>query len=96
MNAVITEHDKTALHVKAVVLPATTISEAIVNYATQHQIDLIVLGTRGRSPLERVRTGSVAERVVHRAPCPVMTIHHPEHEFMISDAGAPSRREAAQ
>jgi hypothetical protein len=29
--------------------------------------------------------GSVADKVVRRAPCPVMTVHHPEHEFLAAD-----------
>jgi nucleotide-binding universal stress UspA family protein len=94
MDALITEDDRAALHVQAVVLPSTTTSEAILNYAQRHEVDLIILGTHGRSALERVRVGSVAERVVRRAPCPVMTIHHPEREFTISDAALPSRTEA--
>jgi hypothetical protein len=29
--------------------------------------------------------GSVAEKVVRRSPCPVLTVHHPEHEFVVPD-----------
>lgn len=46
----------------------------IIEYAKQHQVDLIVLGTHGRGALEHVILGSVAERVVRRAPCAVLTI----------------------
>jgi len=54
----------------------------IVRYATQHRIDLIVLGTHGRGPLGHILLGSVAERVVRTAPCPVLTVRHPQAEFV--------------
>ncbi len=55
----------------------------IIRYAREKKIDLIVLGTHGRSGLKHVLLGSVAERVVRKAPCPVLTIRHPEHEFVM-------------
>jgi nucleotide-binding universal stress UspA family protein len=47
---------------------------AIVEHAKRETADLIVMGTQGRSGLSRVLLGSVAERVVREAPCPVMTV----------------------
>ena len=61
-------------------------SDEIVQHALDHEIDLIVMGTHGREGVARVLVGSVAEKVVRRAPCPVMTVHHPEHEFVLPDA----------
>ena len=55
----------------------------IIRYARDHQIDLIVMGTHGRSGLAHVLLGSVAERVVRKAPCPVLTVRPPEHEFVM-------------
>jgi nucleotide-binding universal stress UspA family protein len=55
----------------------------IIRYAKEKNIDLIVLGTHGRSGLAHVMLGSVAERVVRIAPCPVLTVRHPEHEFVM-------------
>ncbi len=55
----------------------------IVSYAREKQIDLIVLGTHGRSGLRHAILGSVAERVVRKAPCPVLTIRHPGHDFVM-------------
>ena len=49
-------------------------SEAILKTAHTRHCDLIVLGTHGRSGLHRLLVGSVAEAVLRRAPCPVMTI----------------------
>jgi nucleotide-binding universal stress UspA family protein len=54
----------------------------IVRYATEQQIDLIVLGTHGRGPLSHMLLGSVTEKVVRKAPCPVLTVRHPQHEFV--------------
>jgi len=54
----------------------------IIRYAKENDIDLIVMGTHGRSGLAHVIIGSVAERVVRKAPCPVMTVRHPKHEFV--------------
>jgi nucleotide-binding universal stress UspA family protein len=53
----------------------------IIRYARDKEIDLIVLGTHGRSGLKHALLGSVAERVVRKAPCPVLTIRHPDHGF---------------
>lgn len=47
----------------------------IVDYAKREGIDLIVMGTHGRTGLTHMFLGSVAERVVRTAPCPVLTIH---------------------
>jgi nucleotide-binding universal stress UspA family protein len=55
----------------------------IVRYAKSHEIDLIVIGTHGRGPVAHMLLGSVAEKVVRKAPCPVLTVRHPEHEFVM-------------
>jgi nucleotide-binding universal stress UspA family protein len=46
----------------------------VVEYARDESIDLIVLGTHGRSGVAHLFLGSVAERVVRTAPCPVLTV----------------------
>ncbi len=51
---------------------------AIVRFAETEAIDLIVLGTHGRTGLMRMLMGSVAESIVRRAPCPVLTFKQPE------------------
>ena len=45
-------------------------------------IDLIVIATHGRGWLAHLLLGSVAEKVVRKAPCPVMAVHLAEHEFI--------------
>jgi nucleotide-binding universal stress UspA family protein len=56
--------------------------EEIIRFAREKDIDLIVMGTHGHTGLAHLLLGSVAERVVRRAPCPVLTVRHPEHEFV--------------
>jgi nucleotide-binding universal stress UspA family protein len=53
----------------------------IIEYAAKQDIDLIVMATHGRTGLAHVLLGSVAEKVVRRAPCPVLTIKHPGMKF---------------
>ena len=53
-------------------------SEAIITTAKEIEADLIVMGTRGLSGFKHVMLGSVAERTVRLAPCPVLTVHAPE------------------
>ena len=50
-------------------------ADAIVEYAVTHEIELIVCGTHGRSGFSRFTEGSVAEQIVRRAGCPVLTVH---------------------
>jgi len=52
-------------------------ADAIVTYADEHGIDLIVMGTHGRTGLDRILIGSVADEVTRSAPVPVMTYHPP-------------------
>ena len=56
--------------------PATV----IVDEAREINADLIVIGTQGLSGLKHLLLGSIAERVVQRAPCPVLTIKTREEE----------------
>ena len=68
------------------VVTSNTTAEAIVTYAREARVDLIVIGTHGRGGMSRLLLGSVAERVVRTAPCPVLTVHHPERDFIRPDA----------
>jgi nucleotide-binding universal stress UspA family protein len=60
-------------------------SAEIIRYATEHEIDVIVLGTHGKGMLDQALFGSTTERVVRRAPCPVLTVRMREHEFVQGD-----------
>jgi nucleotide-binding universal stress UspA family protein len=86
IDALVTDEDRTQLRAKAVVGTSLSPAGTIVRYANEHGIGLIVMGTHGRKALTHVLMGSVAERVVRTAPCPVLTVKHPEHEFLVPDA----------
>ncbi len=62
----------------------------ITKFAEREKIDLIVMGTRGRTGLSHVFLGSVAERVVRHAPCPVLTVKLPARK-----GGESAREESA-
>lgn len=57
-----------------VILEVESIADVIVNYAKSHNVDLIVIGSRGRTGLKRFLLGSVAAGVVSHAQCPVMIV----------------------
>ena len=54
----------------------------IIRQAKESNADLIVMGTHGRGAIAHMLLGSVAEKTVRKAPCPVLTVRHPEHEFV--------------
>lgn len=78
----IREDIKEKISVEAVVVQGVPFTE-IIRAAKEYMVDLIVLGTHGRTGLSQAIMGSVAERVVRKSPCPVLTIRHPEHEFIM-------------
>ncbi len=81
LERVIQALNRPDLAVRPEVAEGTTY-EAIVSFARERGVDLIIMGTHGHTGLAHVLLGSVAERVVRRAPCPVLTVRHPEHEFV--------------
>ena len=70
------------LNVVATVKRASNVAHAITEYATANPIDLIIVGTHGRGAVSRFLMGSVAERVVRSAPCPVLTVRADERDFI--------------
>jgi len=55
----------------------------IVRYARDHQVDLLVIATHGRTGLKHALFGSVAEKVIRKAPCPVLVVKRGEREFVL-------------
>jgi nucleotide-binding universal stress UspA family protein len=86
LNATLEEADVRELNGRAKFLTAGNVAAAIAGYAKDEHIDLIVMGTHGRTGWSHLLLGSVAEKVVRMAPCPVLTVRHPEHEFIAPDA----------
>jgi len=86
LEEAVTEADRRELKAVAEMVTSESPAREIANYANEHKVDLLVIGTHGRSGISRMLIGSVAEKVVRLAPCPVLTVHHPEHEFVLPDA----------
>jgi len=55
----------------------------IVRYARDRQIDLIVIATHGRTGLQHALFGSVAEKVIRKAPCPVLVVRPGQRDFVL-------------
>jgi universal stress protein A len=54
----------------------------INQYAQERDIDLIIIATHGHSGMEHILFGSTAEKVIRKAPCPVLVVRTGEHEFV--------------
>jgi nucleotide-binding universal stress UspA family protein len=94
-EALLTENDRRCLNAEAVILTRSQTAATIVDYARTNAIDLIVIGTHGRRAFARLMMGSVAERVVRTAPCPVLTVHSLQHEFVAPDVNVVTQSSAA-
>ena len=80
LDLVLTPEERTKYSAVVVLRSGSPFVE-VVRYARDEGMDLIVLGTHGRGAIAHMLLGSVAERVVRKAHCPVMTIRHAEHAF---------------
>lgn len=86
LDSQLTEEDRREFDAVPVLRTSASPALAIVAHAREAGTDLIIMGTHGRGPMAHLVMGSVAERVVRTAPCPVLTVKHPEHEFLRPDA----------
>jgi nucleotide-binding universal stress UspA family protein len=86
IELLLSDEDRAVLAAEAAVIVSNAPAYAIVDYARKANVDLIVMGTHGRGAVAHLLMGSVAERVVRLAPCPVLTVRRPEHEFVLPDA----------
>jgi nucleotide-binding universal stress UspA family protein len=86
MDRLLTPEDRQQLRAVSVIRTGRTAAVEIVSQAKLANIDVIILGTHGRTAVSHMLMGSVAEKVVRLAPCPVLTVRHPEHEFILPDA----------
>ena len=59
--------------------------DAIVACARELEVELIVMGKHHLGFVEHMLAGSVAEKVVRHAPCPVLIVQHPEHDFVVAE-----------
>lgn len=86
LETLVSAEDRQLLHATTQLMTSNSPALTITTYAKEHDVDLIVMGTHGRGAIAHLLMGSVAERVVRTAPCPVLTVRHPEHEFVQPDA----------
>ena len=101
LDSLITDDDRRTLTVVAEVRSHANPAAGIVAYAAGEPIDLIIVGTHGRGAVKQLLVGSVAERVVRTAPCPVLAVREP-NDFLApalavqSDVAPSARGEAAK
>lgn len=86
VDRLVTTEDREQLSAVVTLRTGNSPAFEIAAYAKAEGIDIIVMGTHGRSAMGHLLMGSVAEKVVRIAPCPVLTVRHPEHEFIQPDA----------
>jgi nucleotide-binding universal stress UspA family protein len=85
LDAAVSADDRAELPVRTVPLRSPSVPHAITDYASRNAIDLIVVGTHGRGAIHRFLIGSVAERVMRTAPCPVLTVRRYERDAIGDD-----------
>jgi nucleotide-binding universal stress UspA family protein len=81
MTKLLASRDIADVNLKSVIREGVPFRE-VEAYARENDIQLVVVGTHGRTGLSHLLLGSVAERVVRSAPCPVLTVHLHEREFV--------------
>jgi nucleotide-binding universal stress UspA family protein len=82
LGTMLTPEDVTRLRAEIALVAGNPFIE-IIRYAKANNIDLIVMGTHGRGPIAHMLLGSVAEKVVRKSPCPVLTVREAQHEFVM-------------
>ena len=86
LASLVPEPDRSALRARLQVLVSGSPAHAILSYARDEAIDLIVVGTHGRHGLAHFFLGSVAQHVSRAAGCPVLTVRAHERDFVQPDA----------
>jgi nucleotide-binding universal stress UspA family protein len=74
LDALVTQARRARVNARPLLLSGAAAHEAIARAAAKERSDVIVIGTHGRTGLERVLVGSVAARIIGTAPCPVLTV----------------------
>lgn len=86
LEALVTEDDRRTLAVQTSTITSSAPAASITSYCKEAGIDLAVVGTHGRGGVTHLLVGSVAERVMRTAPCPVLTVRSPLAQEAPQDA----------
>ncbi len=78
----IPEEIRSDMDIEAIVVEGIPFVE-IISIAKKNDVDMIVMGSHGRTGIVHIMLGSVSEKVVRKAPCPVLTVRQPAHEFVM-------------
>lgn len=78
----IPEEIRSDLQIEALVVQGIPFAE-IISIAKKNKVDMIVMGTHGRTGLAHIMIGSVSEKVVRKAHCPVLTVRQSGHKFVM-------------
>ena len=76
VESALTAEERTRIDV-TIQIRIGSVADDILEFAREHSVDLIVMGTHGRRGLSHLLLGSVAEQVLRSAPCPVLTTRAP-------------------
>ena len=82
LKMLIPADQRAGLDVEMVILHGMPFLE-VIRYAKANDVDLIVIGTHGRSGMDHIIFGSTAEKVVRKAPCPVLSVKPAQREFVM-------------
>jgi nucleotide-binding universal stress UspA family protein len=86
LERIVTAQDRQQLRARTAIRAGSSPALEIAAYAKTEGVDLIVMGTHGRGFMSHLLMGSVAEKAVRIAPCPVLTVRNREHDFIRPDA----------
>ena len=84
LNKLAEQEIPTEIKVKSIVKTGKPFIE-IIETAAEEDIDLIIIATHGHTGVEHILFGSTAEKVVRKAPCPVLTLREPIKGFLFKD-----------
>jgi nucleotide-binding universal stress UspA family protein len=85
LRDLVRQEQREGLAVDSTFVVSTRPASAIVTFAREHGVDLIVMGTHGRGAMMRMMLGSVAEQVVRSAPCPVLVVRERKPRAQTAD-----------
>jgi len=82
LEEIVTPEMAKGIDIERVLVRGTPFLE-IIREAKERRVDMIVVATHGRSGLAHVLMGSVTEKIVRKAPCPVLVVREAQHEFIM-------------